>query len=52
MTCDDTDYFWLFVSDGLNGIENPNESEVGKRFGLLMDIAEEVSRLRDDGFFR
>ena len=52
MTCDDRDYFWLFVSDGLNGIENPNESEVGKRFGLLMDVAAEVSRLRDEGFFR
>ena len=52
MTCDDADHFWLFVSDGLDGIKNPMETEVGKRFGLLMDIAEEVGRLRDKGFFK
>ena len=27
------------------------ESVVGKRVGLLMDIAAEVGRLRDEGFF-
>lgn len=50
MTSDD-EFFWLYVRDGLDGIENPAESIVGQRFGLLMDIAAEVGRLRDAGFF-
>jgi hypothetical protein len=49
MTSDDDEYFWLFVRECFEDIENPMESTIGKRFGLLMDIAEEVARLRDEG---
>lgn len=47
----DDDFFWLMVGDGTQGIEDPNwcETETGKRLGLLMDIAAEVGRLRDEG---
>ena len=43
------EYFWLMVGDGINGLENPCETEQGKRLGLIMDIAEEVCRLNENG---
>jgi hypothetical protein len=49
MTCDDAKYFWLDLSDGLPDVECPDESIIGSRIGLMMDIAEEVGRLRDEG---
>lgn len=51
MTCEDAEYFWLDLSDGLPDVECPDESTIGKRIGLLMDIAAEVGRLRDGGYF-
>lgn len=39
------EYWWLMVGDGIEDVDNPCESQVGKRLGLLMDIAAEVSRL-------
>lgn len=44
---DSDDYFWLMVGDGLCGCTC--EDEFGKRFGLIMDVAAEVARLRDSG---
>ena len=50
MNSDEDEYFWLFVRECFDDIENPMESTIGKRFGLMMDIAAEVARLRDEGF--
>lgn len=41
-------FWWLSVGDGLPAPDPANTTE-GKRFGLLMDVAEEVARLRDIG---
>lgn len=46
---DGGEYWWLMVGDGVQGLDNPCESETGRRLGLLMDIAAEVCRLRDEG---
>lgn len=43
------DYWWLMVADGLSDFANPCDTEPGQRFGLLMDIAAEVCRLKDEG---
>ena len=44
------EYWWLMVAAGLrDNSVNWCETEEGKRFGLIMDIAEEVGRLRDAG---
>lgn len=44
------DFWWLDMSSFVYGMdENPCESEEGKRLGLIMDIAAEVGRLRDEG---
>ena len=43
------DYFWLIASEGFVGIRNPSKTSYGRRLGLLMDIAAEVGRLRDEG---
>lgn len=44
------DYWWLSLGDYFTGFnDSPCDTEVGKRVGLLMDIAEEVARLRDEG---
>jgi hypothetical protein len=47
LTAQGKEYFWLMVGDGLG--DSGCETVVGKRFGLLMDIAEEVGRLKDAG---
>ena len=39
---------WLAVFDGARGLHNPCDTEEGQRLGLLMDIAAEVGRLRDE----
>lgn len=43
------DYFWLDVADVDFRHGSPCETEPGKKLGLIMDIAEEVSRLKDSG---
>jgi len=51
---DDSNYWWLMVGEGVRGIvseECPCDTEHGKRLGLIMDIAAEVARLRDEGGF-
>lgn len=49
-TSDSADgYWWLDLCDGMPCYVNNCETEEGKRRGLLMDIAEEVCRLKDEG---
>lgn len=47
LTCQGKEYFWLMVRD--SGGDALFDNTIGKRFGLLMDIAEEVCRLKDAG---
>ena len=51
--CGDNDYFWLTLRDDswyeFAPDSDPSESQDGKRVGLLMDIAAEVCRLKDEG---
>lgn len=50
MTSGGKEYWWLFLSDVAESFgPSPMETESGKRLGLLMDIAEEVCRLKDNG---
>ena len=50
MTSSGKEYWWLLLADSAEVFgENPMDTEPGKRLGLLMDIAEEVGRLRDEG---
>lgn len=47
LTSSEKEYWWLMVTqDGESALW---DNEIGRRFGLLMDIAEEVARLRDEG---
>ena len=41
--------WWLMAGEGVDDHPNACESEEGKRLGLIMDIAAEVGRLRDEG---
>ena len=44
------EFFWLVLGDLLNErYDSPCDTEYGRRVGLIMDIAAEVGRLRDDG---
>lgn len=45
----DCGYWWADLADGLDPNVNNCDIEAGQRRGLLMDIAEEVCRLRDKG---
>jgi hypothetical protein len=49
LTSDAEEYWWLFLLEGLDDIDDPMESDRGKRIGLIMDIAAEVANLRDHG---
>lgn len=50
LSCGEKDYFWLMVGDGIEYMgDSPCDTEAGKRLGLIMDIAEEVCRLKDAG---
>lgn len=49
LTCSGPEgYFWLMVRN----FDSDSDTEDGKRMGLLMDIAEEVCRLRDEGILK
>lgn len=50
LTSSGAEFWWLLLGDTSETFgSNPMETESGKRLGLIMDIAEEVCRLKDKG---
>lgn len=44
------DHWWLAIGDYFRNFDGiPCETEEGQRIGLLLDLAEEISKLRDEG---
>lgn len=46
---DDGPYYWMILTPMVEEVEDPCNSVFGRRVGLLMDIAAEVSALKKAG---
>ena len=46
------EYFWLDLYDCLSREHHNSDTETGKRAGLLLDLAEAVSKLKDEGLLQ